>query len=223
VLRLLLAPVRFLGRVLLRVVVLLVALAMAVVVVTAARVVWASRADDRRAVDAVVVLGAAQADAEPQPVLRSRLDHAFELYGDGLAPRVVTTGGTGEGQDTSEARAGALYLQEKGMRAEALVEVDVGRDTRETLEAVGARMRDAGWRSAVVVTDPPHVLRSKRILAGEDVEVLSSATRTGPGQDWWSRSRYVARETAAVVVDVWREDVRPQVSDAVRAVRSDGA
>ncbi|MBA2669362.1 MAG: YdcF family protein, partial [Gemmatimonadetes bacterium] len=54
-----------------------------------------SRRDEARPADAVVVLGAAQYDGRPSPVLRARLDHALQLYGDGIARRLIFTGGVG--------------------------------------------------------------------------------------------------------------------------------
>ena len=49
---------------------------------TAFRVWYVARADDRRPVDAVVVLGAAQYDGEPSSVFAARLRHAESLYDD---------------------------------------------------------------------------------------------------------------------------------------------
>src|ERR671913_2549764 len=66
--------------------------------------------DQRRPVDAIVVLGAAQYNGRPSPVLRARLDHALGLYRDGLAPLIVVTGGFGRGDTTSEAIVGRRYL-----------------------------------------------------------------------------------------------------------------
>ena len=53
--------------------------------------------------DAIVVLGAAQYNGRPSPVLRGRLDHALDLYRQGIAPRVVLTGGRQEGDAFTEA------------------------------------------------------------------------------------------------------------------------
>ena len=53
--------------------------------VTFVMVYRASRHDGARAADAVVVLGAAQYNGQPSPVLQDRLDHALELYEEGLA------------------------------------------------------------------------------------------------------------------------------------------
>ena len=48
--------------------------------VTFAQVWMASRHDGATQSDAIVVLGAAQYDGRPSPVLPARLDHAFELW-----------------------------------------------------------------------------------------------------------------------------------------------
>ena len=54
--------------------------------------------DEAEPADAVVVFGAAQYNGTPSPVLKARLDHAFDLEERGLAPVVITTGGSG-GED----------------------------------------------------------------------------------------------------------------------------
>ena len=71
-------------------------------VASLAGVVIASRQDQRRPADAIVVLGAAQYNGKPSPVLRARLDHALSLYREGLAPTIIVTGGIGEGDRVSE-------------------------------------------------------------------------------------------------------------------------
>ena len=43
-----------------------------------------SQQDQRRPADAIVVLGAAQYNGRPSPVLKARLDHAADLYRDRL-------------------------------------------------------------------------------------------------------------------------------------------
>ena len=50
-----------------------------------------SQQDQRRPADAIVVLGAAQYNGRPSPVFRARLDHALQLYREGLAPRIMVT------------------------------------------------------------------------------------------------------------------------------------
>src|SRR5207249_3218966 len=66
--------------------------------------VWSTgRGDDRRASQAIIVLGAAQYDGRPSAVFRARLDHAVALYRDGIAPTIVVTGGKQPGDRFTEA------------------------------------------------------------------------------------------------------------------------
>ena len=77
--------------------------------------VWSTgRSDEARAVDAIVVMGAAQYDGRPSPQLAARLDHAVDLWNDGLAPVVIVTGGNQEGDRFTEASTSAAYLVERG-------------------------------------------------------------------------------------------------------------
>ena len=148
------------GRVVGRLLGLLVLLAIAAVVVTAVRIVITANDDERRASQTIVVLGAAQYNGEPQEYLTARLDHSAGLFADGVAPRVLTTGGKQPGDAFTEAEAGAEYLQSLGVPADAIVPVGEGNDTLESMVAVAGVMDQQGWTSAVVVTDPWHTLRA---------------------------------------------------------------
>ena len=76
--------------------------------------------DDRRPADAIVVLGAAQYDGRPSPVFRARLEHAVQLYADGVAPVLVVTGGKAAGDRTTEAAAARRFAVSHGVPAEAI-------------------------------------------------------------------------------------------------------
>src|SRR5256885_12625822 len=71
--------------------------------------------DQATAADAIVVLGAAQYNGRPSPVLRARLDHAAMLYQRGFAPTVLVTGGGGAGGTLNEANFGPGYLGRLGL------------------------------------------------------------------------------------------------------------
>jgi uncharacterized SAM-binding protein YcdF (DUF218 family) len=178
---------------------LLAALVLAPVLVflgTAARVWWVARADDRPHSDVIVVLGASQFDGRPSAVFRARLDHAVELFERGVAPRVLTVGGGRPGDRFTEAAAGASYLKEHGVSS--VLPVPTGRNTLESMKAVSAEMEGHGWHSAVLVTDPWHSLRSRRMAQDQGIDAATSPTRTGPAvQSRGTELRYVARETAA--------------------------
>jgi vancomycin permeability regulator SanA len=97
-----------------RIVVGLAALVVLYVGVTFAQVWWASRSNDNRPASAIVVMGAAQWNGKPSPVLQGRLDHAVALYDDGVAPLIVVTGGKQAGDAVTQGRSGYDYLRSSG-------------------------------------------------------------------------------------------------------------
>ena len=183
-------------RLLVRLLLLVAALAVVVVGVTAVRVWQAGNSDTARKADAMVVLGAAQYDGRPQDFLQARLEHAQELYAAGQAPRILTVGGKQPGDRFTEAEAGQHYLVEHQVPESDVLTVGVGRDTLGSMKAVAAVMKERGWRSAIVVTDPWHVLRATSMLADQGITVYGSPTTTGPSvQGDGVKARYVVRET----------------------------
>jgi len=179
-----------------RVLALFVLLPLLVLGGTAARVWWVARQDDRTPSDAIVVLGASQFDGRPSEVFKARLDHAKALWDAHVAPRIVTVGGGAPGDRFTEAQAGEKYLRAHGVTS--VVAVGVGRNTLQSLKALKVEFTKRGWTSAVLVTDPWHSLRSRRMATDLGIRAVTSPTRTGPANS--SRGtelRYVARETAA--------------------------
>ena len=167
---------------------------------TAVRVWQLGRTDERQPVDMIVVLGAAQYDGEPSPVFRARLQHALELYEEGVAPRIVTVGGAAAGGAFTEAQAGEQWLVENGVPGQALLPVDEGRDTFESFEAVAAVAEQRGWRSAVLVSDPWHSLRSRTMASDVGLDATTSPTKRGPVvQTRETQFRYIVRETGALI------------------------
>jgi uncharacterized SAM-binding protein YcdF (DUF218 family) len=163
-------------------------------VVTFVQVWLASRRDGAQSADAIVVLGAAQYDCEPSPVLQQRLDHAHELYVDGVAGTIVVTGGKQDGDRCTEAAASANVLRAEGVPDEDLLLEVQGRNTWESLVATGRILRDRDLTRVVLVTDGYHALRVQAIAGqiGLDASV-SPSHRGGSFTD-------LARETAAVAV-----------------------
>lgn len=196
---------RALGTLVTRLVTAVVVLAVVGLLVIAGRVVLTARDDDRRASDAIVVLGAAQYDGEPQPYLTARLEHALELYEDDVAPHVITVGGSQPGDRFSEAEAGKQWLVDRGVPADDVVAVSKGGNTLASMSAVAVTMRENGWGSAVVVTDPWHSLRATEMLRQQGREAFASPTRTGPANDGVGAAvPYTARETLAYAYWLWQ-------------------
>ncbi|MCI2420936.1 YdcF family protein [Saccharopolyspora sp. K220] len=167
---------------------------------TAFRVWQVARADDRRPVDIVVVLGAAQYHGKPSDVLLARLEQALELYQDGLTKYIVTVGGRLPGDAYTEAEASKKWLSGKGVPADQIVDVDVGSDTLGSMAAVAQLSEQRGWSSALIVSDPWHSLRARTMANDLGLQSWASPARSGPVvQTREVQFRYIIRETGALL------------------------
>ncbi|MGB1682127.1 MAG: YdcF family protein [Acidimicrobiales bacterium] len=175
-----------------RVVVIVVGLGALYVGVTFVQVLVASGVDDRDTADAIVVLGAAQYDGEPSPVLAGRLDHAERLWRAGVAPIIVTTGSNLPGDRFTEGYAGYEYLRFAGIPDDALLVITDGASTWEQLAATARQLRLRDLDSVTLVSDPYHALRLTQIADEVGLEASVSST------DGSLSIRQLARETAAV-------------------------
>ena len=177
-----------------------VLMAVAVVGTTSLRVWQVARIDDQQPADAVVVLGAAQYNGKPSAILAARLRHAAQLYADGVAPRIVTVGGSQSGDRFTEAEASRNFLLERGVPARAVLAVNQGSDTLGSLQAVAAQAREQGWESALLVSDPWHSLRARTMARDAGLDAWTSPTRSGPiVATRETQLRYIYRETGALL------------------------
>lgn len=140
---------------------------------------WGRR-DEAKPAEAIVVLGAAQYAGRPSPVLRARLDHAVLLWNRHLAPRVVLTGGMGDGDTTSEAAVGRRYVMKHGIPDSAILLETQGRTTSESLRRVATLMETQPSRAVILVSDPFHMLRLAILSRRYGMIPYTSPTRTSP-------------------------------------------
>ncbi len=159
-------------------------------------IVDAGRRDQAAAADAIIVLGAAQYEGRPSPVLRARLDHAASLWNRGLAPRMIVTGGRGVGDTTSEAAVGMRYLVQRGIPAGSISMDTEGLTTSQSMVAVHRLLSGNPRPSVLIVSDPFHMLRLAILSRRLHMIPLLSPTRTSPistrpGQQF----RYVMAES----------------------------
>lgn len=160
-------------------------------------VVWGRR-DASGPADAIVVLGAAQYAGRPSPVLRSRLDHAFDLWRAHPETRVILTGGRGKGDTTSEAEVGRAYLRRRGIPMRNMLVETTGRSSEESLDAVAALLRDQHLSRVILVSDPFHMFRLQVLSWRRGLDVRGSPTRTSP----------IARSETETAIHVLTESVK---------------
>ena len=166
--------------------------------------VWnQSHKDENRSADAIIVLGAAQYDGEPSAVFKARLDQAAFLFKEGLAPKIVVTGGKQEGDRFTEAEAGEMYLvDEEGISADRILGEAQGRTTFESLEAVSEFAAAENIEKILLVSDPLHLERIKRMAIdlGFDDAFTSYASYERLNRSTSTKVRELAHEVGAILV-----------------------
>ena len=151
--------------------------------------------DEARRADAIVVLGAAQYNGRPSPVLEARLRHAVDLYRRGLATTLIVTGGQAPGDTVSEAVVSRRWAQKEGVPARAIL-VTSGMTTRESMRDVARLMKERGMREAILVSDPFHMLRLKLLAKEMGLRGWTSPTRTSPiSRNPGQERRFLLRES----------------------------
>ena len=177
----------------------------ALVLVVAALVYWcvtfvqvysASHRDEATEAQAIIVLGAAQYNGTPSPVFQTRLDHAKDLYDNGIAPMIVVTGGKIEGDQFTEATAGAVYLRSAGVPDDDILREVQGTNSWEELAAVARFLRARDVVDVVLVTDGYHALRVKAIA--DELGLHPHVSPSPSGKSRTNELRSLVRETAAV-------------------------
>ena len=151
-----------------------------------------SSRDETRAADVILILGAAEYNGRPSPVLKARLDHGLELYRRGLAHLILTTGGAGGDPMFTEGGVGRAYLTRQGVPAEAIIVEMEGETTMHSTAASAEIMRRMGLKSCIVVSDGYHIFRAKRMLEARGLQAYGSP-RSIPSKpswkDWWLYAR----------------------------------
>jgi len=150
-----------------------------------------------RPADAIIVLGAAQYNGRPSPVLKARLDHALSLYDQGYAPHIIFTGGRGPGDTVSEAEVSRSYALEHGVPADAIMVEREGVTSAQSVRAAAALMQRADLQSALLVSDYYHMMRLELLARRSHVVPYRAPAANAPieGASRRVRWEYLLRES----------------------------
>ena len=165
--------------------------------ITGLRIVRTAAEAPANKADVIAIFGAAEYAGHPSPVYRARLDHGYELFQKGMAPVVITTGGSGQDPDFSEGGVGRDYLLRRGVPEQALIAETQGSDTAQSAARVANIMRANGMRSCIAVSDAYHVFRIRALLEHEGVQVELAPRPESRPHPLWERFSAVMREAAS--------------------------
>ena len=162
--------------------------------------------DEPQKADCIVVLGAAEYAGKPSPVYRARLDHAYRLFQQGMAPFIITSGGAGKDPKYSEGQVGRDYLLQKGVPEADLIAETQADNTDETTQRVAVIMRRNDLDSVLLVSDAYHMFRAKRMMQRQGFTVYTSPRPESVPKTGWERFLAASREAFSYLL--YRAHVR---------------
>ncbi|HBE96783.1 MAG TPA: hypothetical protein DDW68_06390 [Verrucomicrobiales bacterium] len=150
--------------------------------------------DRNRTADCAIVLGAAAWHDKPSPVLRERLNHAIELFKSKRVNALILTGGFGKGADFSESKVSFDYCLSLGVPASAIRVESESTKTYENLSEAKKILQKEGWKTALLVSDPWHIKRARRMADNLGIKVYASATKSTRFQSTEAKARFLFQE-----------------------------
>lgn len=154
--------------------------------------------DWRAKADAILVLGSrVHPDGTPSGSLRDRTRTACALWKEGLAPRIVLSGGRDPAAAASEPEAMRRLAREEGVPDAALVVDETGADTAASVRFTARLARERGWSRVLVVSHDYHLARVRLLAARAGLVVRTVPARETCPPGW--KASAVVREVVAYV------------------------
>jgi uncharacterized SAM-binding protein YcdF (DUF218 family) len=151
--------------------------------------------EEARPADAIVVFGAAEYNGVPSPVLKARLDHALELDDRGLAPAIITTGGSGGDTHFTEGGVARDYLIQQGVAEDKIVSETRSDTTYDSVQAIAQMLQQRHARTCIAVSDGFHLYRIKLMFRSVGITAYGSPAPDSPIEDDPTlRTLYTLRE-----------------------------
>jgi uncharacterized SAM-binding protein YcdF (DUF218 family) len=145
--------------------------------------------------DVAIVLGASSQGSEPSPVFKERLNHALYLYTQGIAGKILLTGGYGSNASESESYIAKLYLLSAGVPDSVIYIEQVSQNTLENMVNAQKVMQKQRLHSALIVSDPLHMKRAMRFAENLELDALPSPTQTSMYRSKSSKIKFLISES----------------------------
>jgi uncharacterized SAM-binding protein YcdF (DUF218 family) len=171
-----------------------------------ARVMREGWIDQPHRADCILVLGAAEYSGRPSPVYRARLDHAYTLFQERMAPLIITSGGAGKDPTYSEGQVGRDYLIARGVPEANLIAETQADNTDESTQRAAVIMRRNGLNSVLLVSDAYHMFRAKRMMQRQGFTAYISPRPESVPKTLWGRFLAASREAFSYLL--YRAHVR---------------
>jgi uncharacterized SAM-binding protein YcdF (DUF218 family) len=152
-----------------------------------------AKTDEARPANAIAIFGAAEYDGRPSPVLRARLEQGLLLYKRGLAPLIITLGGSGDPQH-SEGGVGQNYLVAQGVPESQIIAETQSRSTDESVRRLAAIAEANNIHSILAVSDGTHLFRIHQLCESYGLTVYTSPRAIKRPIGRYRRAQRIAHE-----------------------------
>lgn len=137
--------------------------------------------DHRRPADVIIVLGGGlEPDGQSNPPTTRRSHEAAILYQEGYAPYIICSGGPSLRVKRPESEGCADVLRADGIPDSAIILESESRSTEQNALFSQTIMNERGWKTALIVSDGYHLMRSRWIFADVGVSAYTVPTEELP-------------------------------------------
>lgn len=152
------------------------------------------RLDQAVTADCIIVLGAAVNGDQPSPVFAERIRHGVNLYQQGMAKKLLFTGGYGVGQRYAESSVASTFALKMGVPAADILTEHQSHTTLQNFVQANAIMNKHRLDSAIIVSDPLHMKRALLMADDLGMNAVPSPTPTTRYQSWGKQWEFLCRE-----------------------------
>ena len=149
----------------------------------------------------MVILGCQVKDYGPSVLLQDRLDKALSYLETNPDLTIVVSGGQGPDEPTTEARAMADYLMERGVAEKDILLEEESHNTAQNFQYTAQLLEEEGYNleqtQVVVVSNGFHLTRARMLAERAGFEEVS--TLAAPSSHFASRMGMYIREPLALV------------------------
>jgi len=111
--------------------------------------------------DSIIVLGAKSIkDGRSNPCLIARVEHAVDLYKNGMAKKIILSGGTDKEDGVNEAETMQKIALDLGVKQEDIILEKNSTSTYENILFSKKIMSENGLKTSIIVTEPFHSPRA---------------------------------------------------------------
>lgn len=153
--------------------------------------------------DVAIILGAGTANGKISKVFAERLNHGIILLNQKRVNNLILTGGIGINQKISDSRAARLYLIAKGVDSTKVFIEEKSKVTFYNLVEAKKIMKNEDFKTALIVSDPLHMLRAMHMCFTIGIDAESSPTQSSMYKSRKAKSDFLFSEVYNYILYVF--------------------